>query len=191
MSDTYPANIQIGGVVPGNLLEGLIDAIAEDCPLGDSRPCSSREGNRHRQEVAFVSKNLEDGVLQFTNEDAENGEFSHTEDFCVKHGIAFDRQCGYWHEFNAEDVTFRPSDDDSAVPLVILRDFQGSEIVCGDTVRKATDAILYFQSNYDTSDRVSDWEKLAKGITLLREACPVFAEDLPKFQVEIVLDISL
>ena len=184
MSDTYPANIQIGGVVPGNLLEGLIDAIAEDCPLGDSRPCSSREGNRHRQEVAFVSKNLEDGVLQFTNEDAENGEFSHTEDFCVKHGIAFDRQCGYWHEFNAEDVTFRPADDDSAVPLVILRDFQGSEIVCGDTVRKGIDELENWLIRQGALAPVTGDNFMTKAHTFFREACPIFAEDLPKFEVE-------
>jgi len=105
MSDSAWANIEIGGRLPKRLLPDFMDALKnnfnDDVKLDD-----------------FIRKG--DGVLEFEDVEARNGEFRELEIFCHNHNLSFIRErasCGgdqavlVWWEPGMTDAFYRYLDE--------------------------------------------------------------------------------
>ncbi len=183
MSDRFPAQICIGGqlsrtkrlypddkVDDGTVLNGLIAVLGMDYAsheYGDapiSYPCTEAE---------LLETYLDDGFLVFKNDQAVNGEFQETEQFCMDHDIPFDRCSDHYCEYDAENVHWRPGMNS---PMIRYADSHGSEIVDGATVREALSKLTSFSYDHRTA-LVTEAEKL------LQAACPELPPEFEKFEI--------
>lgn len=175
MADRFPAQIWIGGQLSRSkrlypddpdddttVIQGLIGALHSD---GASHEYGEAEIRSDYTEKGLFEY-LDGDVLHFKNDQACNGEFEETEEFCIEHGIPFDRQSHHYDEYDAENVYWRPSMNS---PTIRYADASGNEIVCGDTVRQAIEKL--------------EGGLLMVGMNLLHEACPELPPKLEKFEI--------
>jgi hypothetical protein len=159
---------------PTTVLQGLINALHSDDAsheYGDS--CVSLDCTPEQ-----LLEYLDGDSLCFKCDQAHNGEFEKTEQFCLDHKIPYDRWSDRYCEWDAENVYYRP---DMNGPMTTYADSRRNEIVCGETVRQAMAKVDAFIENYNASDRVR--QKLTDAQRLLHDACPTLPEALPKFEI--------
>jgi len=130
MSDRFPGSIQIGGTIRRVHLPYLVGCLSDD---GASQEYGDKAIDSDCSETELMEY-LKEGVLEFCNDQAHNGEFERTEDFCVEHDIAFHRWSDHCCEYDAEIADFRPGMNSC---VVRYSDSNANEIVCGKTVRQA------------------------------------------------------
>jgi hypothetical protein len=105
MSDCFPGGITIGGKVPAALVEELLGVVAS---AGVS--VGAYDGPAFACKTAADLRQVldENGRLLLASDRTPNGQFAEMEDFCVRHGIPFDRHSDARHGFKAENVMYRP-----------------------------------------------------------------------------------
>ncbi len=196
MADRFPAQIWIGGqlsrtaqLFPDDpddnttILEGLIAALSEDDAshnYGDIRiPADCPE--------ADLGEYLTDDgkFLNLMSDHAVNGEFPDTEQFCMEHGIAFDRWSDHFCE-DAENAHWRPGMDKMVIHDA---DSNKQEVVDGVTVRLAMEKLdeleakrLSTLSSY-ASFTVKTWKIFTDAIRLLHDVCPELPPELEVFNL--------
>jgi len=105
MADYFPGEITIGGKLPAMLLEeflGELNSMGAKVGAYDGAEFDAKTAADLRQVLD------ENGHLFLADDQARNGQFEELERFCVDHRIPFDRHSDARHEFNAENVMFRP-----------------------------------------------------------------------------------
>lgn len=181
MSDRFPGQITIGGQVSRSAIPGLIFALHQDGASHDygesviSLTCTPDE---------LLEEYLEGETLCFRCDQATNGEFQETEQFCLNHDISYDRWSDHYCEFDAENAYYRPGMDG---PRMTLADSDGNEIVDGDTVRRAMAMIDKLAANglwgWEDEDGTTPEDVFSEAHRLLHDACPTLPDPLPKFQI--------
>jgi len=101
MSDRYPAEIYIGGVIPRRVLDTLVRKITEagvslngyddDCATEDEIRAALKEGN----------------TLDLYDCRAAYGHFDELEKFLIQHGIHFNHHSEACYEYDAENTYYR------------------------------------------------------------------------------------
>ncbi len=197
MSDRFSAQIWIGGqisrtarLLPDDpdddttILQGLIGALHDDGASHEFGDVVILEDCCDSPELYFY---LDDSdFLNLKCDQAVNGEFPETEEFCIQNGIAFNRWSDHYGEYGAENVHFRPGMD---APLTTYADSAGKEIVCGDTVRQAIEKLDEFNKVVGACTALSpklsadDWLNFIAGLRLLHDACPTLPRKLESFEV--------
>ncbi len=192
MADRFPGCIRIGGQLsrnarlypddpdePATILQGLVSVLEEDNASREYGDTTIPEGC---SEANLLNWYLDEGVLVFKNAEARNGEFEHTEEFCVQHDIPFGRWSDHYCEYDAEKVHFRPGMN---APVTTYADSNGKEVVCGDTVRQAIEKLDKFEqvAGKATAFQVEDFKNLVSAIRILHDACPDLPDPLPKFEM--------
>lgn len=186
MGDRFPGQISIGGQIccdtrlypddagdDTTVLQGLVSALHED-------------GGSHEDGDVVISADcepptlytyLEGGLLNLKNDQAYNGEFQETEEFCVEHNIPFDRWSDHYCEYDAEHAYWRPG---MKSPFIIPVDSHGNQLICGDTVRKA---LKELNDSSAPGSVDAHLEHVANALRLLREACPDLPPRLETFKI--------
>ena len=103
MADYFPGQIEIGGEVPSRLVKGL-------CKQIRLQGVSLDYGGEHfeptgAQDLLYAAQG---GTLKTCDPEARFGQFEELEAWLARHGIAFSRHSDVKHEFDAENVEFRP-----------------------------------------------------------------------------------
>ncbi|KKM63519.1 hypothetical protein LCGC14_1510630 [marine sediment metagenome] len=196
MADRFPAEIRIGGrlsgtarLYPGDttILRGLVSALNDD---GGSREygdvvipfdCEPPALDTYLDSKRGSYKS----VLLLKNDQACNGEFESTEEFCQKNGIPYDRWSDHYCEADGEKAYWRPGMES---PTIHYADSQGCEVVCGATVRKALAALKNFEASLsDRSENINValvfHGGVAEAMKLLEEACPELPPKLESFEI--------
>lgn len=186
MADRFFAQIRIGGQIsrtarllpddPGDdttILQGLIGALHEDgASQGTRIPCDCSEEDLGN----YLSEDGEGGAwLHLKNDQALNGEFSETEEFCKEHGIQFDRNSDHYCEYDAENVYWRPG---MKQPLVVSANSRGNEIVEAAEIREALEKIVSYQQTWSHVDGERDEDLLTAAERLLKDVCPELPPEL-------------
>jgi len=193
MADRFPAQIWIGGKVSNTerlypddegdtttTLQGLIAALNAD---GASHEYGDKEIDASIATLSDpwdeLAPYLDDsGLLHLKCDQAIDGEFPETEQFCLDNAIGFDRNSDHYCEYDAENCHYRPG---MSGVVMTHADSSGHEVVDGECVRKGLALIEKF--NYDISYR-SDWAKLDEGLRYLRDVCPELPPPLEKFEIK-------
>jgi len=125
MSDYFPAEIHVGGPIPGAILPELIRAVCAEGASMDTYDGPQATGDRLQTAIR------EGAVLDLYDVQAPYGQFDHLEGFLVERGIHFDRHSDAYCEYNAENVYYRGCGE----PLVMLADQNGNSLVrCQDVL---------------------------------------------------------
>lgn len=187
MSDRFPAQIWIGGKISRTaklypddpddnttILQGLVGALSAD---GASHEYGDRPIDSNFDASLELAGYTDEGLLHLKQDQAVNGEFSDTEEFCIEHDIPFDRWSDHYCECDAENVYWRPG-----MNSVVFRysDAQGNEIVCGDTVRQV---MAEFEACKTRIPGTMKPDRFEAGLKLLHDACPELPPDLEKFEI--------
>lgn len=114
MADYFWGEIEIGGPVPLNLVEGLLGAV------GDKMDCNCDGAKFSATDPASLLAQLDEatGYLHLVNEQARYGQFEELEQFLQSHGIAYGRRSFGKYEFTPEEARFRPGMDQPAVRMM-------------------------------------------------------------------------
>ena len=188
MSDRFPGQIWIGGQLSRiarlypdapdddtTILQGLIDALHLD---GASHEYGDRAIDADFTGDFGLAGYLNDGgLLHLKQDQAVNGEFPETEQFCIEHGIAFDRNSDHYCEYNGENVHWRPGMNSV---IVTYADSSGKEIVGGDTVRQAMKELTDSIAPGSTEAHI---DHIAVALRLLNDVCPELPPELEKFKI--------
>jgi hypothetical protein len=101
MSDRYPAEIQIGGLIPRTLLDELVkEIVATGTSLDDY-------GGRIATNESVQEVLQEGQIVKLCDDQARYGRFDELEDFLVRRGIHFNLHCDAFCEYDGENVYFR------------------------------------------------------------------------------------
>ena len=136
MSDRLCAEIRIGGNIPSSLVGELCRVIRNE-GVG----LEWGEGGFSPADANDLMKALEGGdggMLCLKDTEASWGEFAGLEQFCVEHGIAFDRKTEGKYEFDPETSSFRPGMSDA---LVEVTNESGERVVAEREVRKLKELV--------------------------------------------------
>ena len=115
MADCFPGEIKIGGGVPAPLLdEFLREVVSTGASVGGYDGAASDRLDAEGLRQALDGK----GHLHLADAEARFGQFEEIEDFCVRHGIPFDRHSDA-KEYDSENVRFRPGMEH---PVVVSSD---------------------------------------------------------------------
>lgn len=129
MSDRLCAEIRIGGNIPSSLV-GELCRVIRDEGVG----LEWGENGFSPENANDLTKALDDGgMLCLKDAEASWGEFAELERFCVKHGIAFERETEGKYEFDPETSSFRPGMSEA---LVEVTNEAKERVVTEDDVRK-------------------------------------------------------
>jgi len=169
MSDRFAGEIEIGGKVPKDLAQDLVDAVAEE-GAAEGNDWGGKEFSPQSpgELMGVVAASGFEGILRLVNDQASFGAFTYLEAFCVKHGIAFNRKSEARYEYDAELVQFRSgmkepmsfncaNFDDVLVPAAVVM----------QVVRKLEAALVASQSSSAYSHAVLG------AVQQLREQCGV------------------
>lgn len=207
MANRFPAQIWIGGQLsrtarlypddPNDdttIFQGLIEALNTDGAsheYGDA-PIDFkwiRIGLAAGSELRGLEKYLSENgsVLCLKHDQAVNGEFSETEQFCTEHNIPFNRWSDHYGEYSAENVYWRPG---MKTPLFTCSNSAGHEVVDGAEVREAiekleppVDQTLVAQAR-EGIQLLREWDaRVREGIQLLRDICPELPPELEIFNI--------
>jgi len=101
MSDRYPAEIHIGGIIPRRFLDTLIQKVMEAGASlnGYDDGCATEDAVR----VALRG----DNILDLFDCRASYGHFDELEKFLVQNGIHFNHHCEACYEYDAENTYYR------------------------------------------------------------------------------------
>jgi hypothetical protein len=175
MADRFPGEITIGGKVPATLLQEF---------LGELNSTSAKVGAYDGAEfVAKTAADLrgvldENGHLFLADDRAPNGQFAELEDFCVRHGIPFDRHSDARHGFKAENVTYRPG---MKRPAEMPSDDSGDALLRAETVRPIAKELARLVTTKLTREKVLAAAK--KVIRHLYSLLPPEIEPLPPLEI--------
>jgi len=178
MSDRFPAQIWIGGEVnPADLL-GLVKALHADGASHEYGDAVIPEDCTTPTLYSYLDPDLgpDETVLRFRK--LRNGEFEVTEQFCIEHGIPYDRWSDHYCEYDAENVYWRPGMNN---PVVRFADSRGDEIIAAAPVREAM-ALLESFKEASPSDPAKG-NRVDAGLRLLHDACPPLPPDLEPFKI--------
>ncbi len=174
MADCFPGEITIGGKVPAALLEEF---------LGELNSTGAKVGAYDGAE--FVAKTAADlrqvldesGRLFLASDRAPNGQFAELEDFCVRHGIPFDRHSDARHGFKAENVMYRPG---MKRPAEVPND-SGDVLLRAETVRPLAKEVARL-----VTARLTQEKLLAAATRVIRHLyslLPPEIEPLPRLEI--------
>jgi hypothetical protein len=164
MADCFPGEIKIGGSVPTALVDEFLRQVScaggsvggYDGPAFD---CRDAEGLREALN--------ESGHLVLADPEARYGQFEELEQWCVRHGVAFDRHSDAKWEYDAENVRFRPG---MKHPVVVPSDNCGSDLVDADRIRPVAQKLARLAVGRVSKDRL---------LAALRKACRKLDRLLP------------
>ena len=101
MAEHFPAKIHIGGPVPRDILDELVDEIVSTEASLDGYADSAVTDESAR-------KALQEGeIIDLYDDQARYGRFTELEGFLVKHGIHFDFHSDAYCEYDAENNYYR------------------------------------------------------------------------------------
>ena len=138
MTNSFPANIKIGGTITINTIEereeveNLLQIFANSTGEKYGEPFWGT------MEIKDVDGILEDGYLVGVDSEASDGEFLELEGFCQQLGVAYTRHSSPSDEYNAEIVEWRP---DMEVSFIAVCDDNGDLYVPRSAVDRALDLI--------------------------------------------------
>lgn len=187
MSDRFPADIRIGGqlsrtarLYPDDpdddttILQGLLGALSAD---GASHEYGGPDISQNCPVVELLEKYMEGCSLTLRNDQAGNGEFEETEQFCVDHGIPYDRNSSHYQEYDGETAYWRPGMDS---PFLTVVNSYGNEMVDGKIIRSA---MILMASSISIGHGVVKSEFLERALKLLSDACPQLPPALEDFKI--------
>ena len=176
MADRFAGKISIGGQVPTDKIEALMDAI------------NSEEINLHPEwsDKPFAPKNKRDliealdtsGRIVLCDNQACNGMFDCLEDALTELGIAWERWSDSYCEYDAEIVWWHPGMD---AQDAIICNADGNEVVLAEPVKEAYALLRHCFSdrpgNSNSEMRDDAMKKLASVVTEVPTLPPLeFAE---------------
>lgn len=189
VADRYAAEILIGGELSQSkrlyaegfiddttVLQGLIGALHQDGASHEYGEPAIADPCTVECLLAYLDKN--DNVLRFQNDQACNGEFEATEEFCQENGISFDRRSDHYCENDAENAYWRPGMNSTKIRYA---DASGNEIICGETVRKALKKLESFREASPGDPNKGN--RVDAALRLLHEACPPLPPNLEPFRI--------
>ena len=152
MADYAPAWIEIGGPLPRELVQGLLDCIRAHGLSDDfgGSPIKAVSADDLLELAQDADGHVD--TLKLYDERAHNGQFDNLEWFLEQHDIGFDRHGDGVAEFSPEVVRFRPG---WPAPTVTLTDGMGREMIQTEYIVEALQML-----------RAGD---LAKAITFLAQ----------------------
>ena len=128
MSDHFPGEITIGGIIPRRLLDELAGMIASEGVSIDWQYALDKAAVRKAIDAA-----AEHGeTVRFTDDEACYGQFEDLENWLTSHGIDFDRHSDARYEHDGENAHGRGRKR----PVVMKSDQSGQDMADADEVRK-------------------------------------------------------
>jgi hypothetical protein len=103
MSDSFPAEITIGGKIPASLREELAEALEQDGAK------LNWDNELSKNEIIDMLNNKDNP--SFTNDQACYGTFEETTNFCRKNKIDFDHYSDAYSEFDGEAIICRNGEE--------------------------------------------------------------------------------
>ena len=148
MADCFPGEITIGGGVPASLLDEFLREVAS---TGGS--VGGYEGAAFdRLDAEGLRQALDgDGSCNWRTPRRRFGQFEELEDFCVRHGIPFDRHSDAKQEYDSENVRFRPGMER---PVVVSSDNCGRDLVEADGIRSVAKELARMATAGTTGDKL-------------------------------------
>ena len=175
MADCIPGEITIGGTIPDDVLGAF---------LGEVNSTGASVGGYGGTEAAFkttadLTEALDDdGHLLLVDDQASFGQFEGLEDFCVKHGISFDRHSDAKYEFDAENVSYRTG---MKKPVSIPSNNDGEDLFSVKAVRPVVKELTKVVTAGLNRDKLK--AAAVKIIRHLNSLLPPEVESLPPLQV--------
>ena len=175
MGEYFPAEITIGGKVPARLLEEFLAEIrSAGAKVGgyDGAEFACQDAEELRQALD------ESGHLFLVDDQASFGMFEDLEGFLVDNGIPFDRHTDTKHEFDAENVRFRPG---MKRPARVSSNSLGDDLMDVDKVRPVAKALARLATAGVNKERL-----LAAVLTVsrkLKKVLPPEVKPLPPLKV--------
>jgi len=107
MSDRFAVSIEIGGVLPQEALDELIDLVVGEVGLGREQWGSYCEDSE--EAMGYIRGCIEAGKsLVFVDDQLAGGEFDELEEFCWTHGLMFLANCSGKYEAPANIRWWKP-----------------------------------------------------------------------------------
>ena len=175
MSERYPAEITIGGKMPTGLLDHF---------LGELRSAGVRVGGYDgdpfdAKTVDELRQVLDEGEhLVLADAEASYGQFEDLEEFCVQHGIPFDRHNDAHFEFDSENVHFRAGMES---PLAVYSNNQSDDLTDVAKVRPVASELARLAKAKLTHDELLAAVVKASGD--LAKALPPEVDPLPPLEI--------
>jgi hypothetical protein len=175
MADCFPGEIKIGGSVPAALLDEFLRQVASAGGFvggydGTAAACADADGLRRALD--------ENGHLVLADPEARYGCFEELEEWCVRHGVPFDRHSDAKHEFDSENVRFRPG---MKRPVVTPSDNCGSDLVDADRIRPVAKSLSRLAVGRLSKDRLL--AAVRKASRKLDRLLPPEVEPLPPLDI--------
>jgi len=128
MSDSFPAEITIGGSIPRRLLDELAGMIASEGVSIDWQYALDQAAVRAAIEAAASRGE----TVRFTDDEARSGQFEDLENWLTSRGIDFDRHGDARYEYDGENAYGRGRKR----PVIVNADQSGKDLVRAEEVRK-------------------------------------------------------
>ena len=128
MSDRFPAEITIGGMIPRRLLDELAGMIASEGVSLDWQYALDTAAVR----AAIETSASKGQTVRFTDDEACYGQFEELENWLTSHGIDFDRHGDARYEYNGENAYGRGRKR----PVIVNADQSGKDLVSAEEIRK-------------------------------------------------------
>jgi aspartate oxidase len=128
MSDRFPAEITIGGMIPRRLLDELAGMIASEGVSIDWQYTLDEAGVRAAIDTAAARGE----TVRFTDDEAVGGQFEDLENWLTSHGIDFDRHSDARYEYDGENAYGRGRKR----PVTMNSDQSGNDLVSAEEVRR-------------------------------------------------------
>jgi hypothetical protein len=172
MPDNFWGTISVGGKIKPQDIDEFVDSV--DLDLGETDEFTRDDFDRIL--VAPIGSilgvddgegwSVKGGVLRLLDHRAHYGEFPNTEDFCIKHGIPFERTSEPAADHNGEEVYYRPdfdgwqelADDFRLVgdgAYIVYTDCNGAPILETSSVAKHAEVLTNFFEGWEKLDKAS------------------------------------
>jgi hypothetical protein len=175
MADWFPGEITIGGRVPATLEAELAKAVAATGGL-----VGGYEGSPFDPDAQRLTEALDgNGHLFLVDDQARYGQFEELEAFCVKHGVAFDRHSEAKHEYDAENVHFRPGMKE---PVSVSSNSDGNELLGVERIRPLAKELAQAATGRLSKDKLM--ATVTKTIRALNRLLPPEVDPLPPLEIE-------
>jgi hypothetical protein len=177
MADYFYGRILIGGLIPWDKAEQLLTLLKQEHDAPEDVTVATLGDSPLALQIAI------DGCLEIEDSDAAYGQFAKLEKFLAENRIAFDRESGAKHEFNAELVQYRPGQFDDK-PVVTELDANGRAVVHNDDVYEV---YKYLLSNGDGPCMTSDdaTELIHGSCTMLEK---ILGPDVPELDLFTIVE---
>jgi hypothetical protein len=175
MADCFPGEIVIGGKVPSVLLEEFLGEVASTYAFVGGYE-GAPFGGRTAEELRGALD--ENGHLRLADPEARFGQFEELEEFCVRHGIPFDRHSDARYEFDAVNVMFRPGMEH---PVETASNNAGDALADVDALRPVTRELARLATAGLTKNELL--AAVAKASRDLEAVLPPEVEALPPLEI--------